>query len=163
MKRLFITFLAAALFIAASSSRSFCQTENIFNTKYTTIHYNYPGDLSDFLWRLGGTRIDFMRDRELAKSRIDRVVERVEAILDMHPKDLRIDIYLKRGKLEFNERAYYENKTGSVYVSVDNVTDGVFSHEITHAIVNKSFINAASSKIQEIISNYVDRYLWSDY
>jgi hypothetical protein len=145
------------------ASSGFAESSKILKTKYTTIHYNNDNDLSDFLWRLGGTRIDLSTDRGLASSRVDRIVERVETIIDMRPKDLNIDIYLQRGDINYNEVAFYQYKNNSVYFSIDKVSDGVFAHEISHAIINRYFTTPIPSKIQEIITQYVDRYLWSDY
>ncbi|MCX5679893.1 MAG: hypothetical protein NTZ95_04475 [Candidatus Omnitrophica bacterium] len=158
-----ITHIAVFLILTAGVSTGFAETSNTFNTKYTTIYYKDDKDLSDFLWRLGGTRLDFSGDKDMASNRVDRIVERVETIIDMRPKDLHIDVYLQRGDLKYNEIAFYQHKTCAVYLSVDKVSDGVFAHEISHAIVNRYFTTPAPSKIQEIISQYVDRYLWSDY
>jgi hypothetical protein len=163
MKRLLATYLAALLILAGSAVPAISQTEKTLNTKYTKIHFNDDKDLIDFLWRLGGTRIDLEQDRELASNRVDRIIERVQAILDMRPEGLNIGIYLQRGNLQHNEIAYYQYNTKSVYISVDKVSDGVFAHEISHAIVDQYFTTPAPSKIQEIITQYVDRYLWSDY
>ena len=158
-----ITYLAALLVLSIGVSTGFAESSNTFNTKYTTIHYKDDADLSDFLWRLGGTRIDFARDKDMASNRVDRIVERVETIIDMRPKDLHIDVYLQRGDLKYNEIAFYQYKTAAVYLSVDKASDGVFAHEITHAIINSYFTMPTPSKIQEILSQYVDKYLWSDY
>jgi hypothetical protein len=163
MTRRFIAYFTAALIVLAVSNPSEAQQEKTFKTKYTTIHYNDDKDLSDLLWKLGGARIDFTADREMASNRIDKVIERVETILDMRPKDLNINIYLARGELKYNEVAYYQYKTSALYISVDNVTDGVFAHEITHAIINSYFTMPTPAKIQEILGQYVDKYLWSDY
>ena len=111
----------------------------------------------------GGVSIDFTREKEMASNRVDKIIERVETILDMRPKNLNIDIYLKRGDLKYNEIAFYQYKTSAVYLSVDKTSDGVFAHEISHAIVNRYFATPIPSKMQEIITQYVDRYLWSDY
>ena len=156
-------YIAALLILTAGASAGFCESSNIFKTKYTTIHYKDDKDLSDFLWRLGGTRIDFARDKDMASNRVDRIIERVETIIDMRPKDLNIDVYLQRGDLKYNEVAFYQYKNSSVYLSVDKASDGVFAHEITHAIVNRYFGVSTPSKMQEIITQYVDKYLWSDY
>lgn len=162
MKRLPIILLTALLAITASST-GFAESSKIFKTKYTTVHYNEDKDLEDFLWRLGGTRIDVARDKELASSRIDRIIERVQTIIDMRPKNLNIDVYLQRGDLKYNEVAFYQYKTSAIYISVDKASDGVFAHEVSHAIVNRYFTTPIPSKMQEIITQYVDRYLWSDY
>lgn len=165
MKRLSIKYLAIAVFLIITG---FCapalgQAEQVFKTGYTNIHYNNDKDLSDFLWRLGGTRIDIMSDRELASSRVDRIIDRVQAILDMRPKALKIDIYLSRGDLKYNKTAYYKYENKAIYISVDKMSDGVFAHEVSHAIINQYFTMPTPSKLQEIITQYVDKYLWSDY
>ena len=158
-----ITYFVIIFIILTSVSTGFCESSNIFKTKYTVIHYKDDKDLSDFLWHLGGTRIDFARDKDMASNRIDRIVERVETIIDMRPKDLIIDVYLQRGDLKYNEIAFYQYKNNALYLSVDKASDGVFAHEISHAIVNRYFTTPIPSKMQEIITQYVDRYLWSDY
>ena len=163
MTRRFITYFTAVLISLIVLIPAEAKQEKTFKTKYTTIYYNEDKDLSDFLWKLGGARIDFTGDREMASNRVDKVIERVETILDMRPKDLNINIYLARGELKYNEVAYYQYKTSALYISVDKVTDGVFAHEITHAIINSYFTMPTPSKIQEILGQYVDKYLWSDY
>ena len=163
MKRLLATYLTVLLILTGSAVPAISQTEKTLKTKYTTIHFTDDKDLVDFLWRLGGTRIDLEQDKELASNRVDRIIERVQTILDMRPKGLNVDIYLQRGDLQNDERAFYKHNTNAVYMAVDKASDGVFAHEIAHAIVNKYFTTPAPSKVQEIITQYVDRYLWSDY
>ena len=158
-----IIYLAVLLVLTIGASAGFAESQNTFKTKYTTIYYKDDKDISDFLWRLGGTRIDFARDKDMASNRVDRIIERVETIIDMRPKNLHIDVYLQRGDLKYNEIAYYQYKTSAVYLSVDKASDGVFAHELSHAIINRYFMTPIPSKIQEIITQYVDRYLWSDY
>jgi hypothetical protein len=135
----------------------------MFNTKYAAIHYYEDKDINDFIWHLGGKKFEFSSDVGLAQNRIDRIIERVETILDMWPKSFSINIYLQRGDLELNKVAFYNNKTKSIYVSIDNVSDGVFAHEVAHAIINQYFSSSPPSKTQEILTQYVDKYLWSDY
>ena len=133
-----------------------------FKTNYSTIHYSQDKDIDDFLWHLGGQRLDIARDATVASNRVDRIVERVEAILDMRPEDLKFDIYLHRAPLKGNRVAFYDNAAKSVHVSIENATDGIVAHEIAHVIINKYFVSPPS-KIQEILTQYVDKYLWSDY
>lgn len=161
MKRLLI--LSTILFIFASNPKTLLgQSDKIFKTHYTTIHYAEDKDLEDFIWRLGGQRIEFSTDTALVSNRVDRIVERVKTILDMYPKKFSVNIYLHRGSLEPDRVAFYEHKTRSIHVSVDYMSDGVFAHEIAHAIINQYFVSAPPSKIQEILTQYVDKYLWSE-
>ena len=134
-----------------------------FSTKYATIHYSEYNDMDDFLWRLGGERIDFLNNINLASSRIDRIVDRVQSILGIIPRDLRFNIYLRRGRLEEEREAFYDYKAKSIYVSVNYASQGVLAHEIGHAIIDRYFPSPLPGKIQEILMQYVDKYLWSDY
>lgn len=119
--------------------------------------------MDDFIWRLGGQRLEFLNDRRLASNRVDRIVERVEDILDMRPKGLKFNIYLHRGQMEESKVAFYDYKTKAIHVSIDYISDGIIAHEIAHVVINKYFVSPPPSKIQEILTQYVDKYLWSDY
>lgn len=160
-----LTSLIVILAILNFSQNLFCETTNtkVFQTKYTRIHYTEDKDMDDFIWRLGGQKLEFSGDTSLASNRVDRVIERVENILDLRPEGFKIDIYLKRGVLESDRIAFFEHKTKAIYISIDNVSDGIFAHEVAHAIINKSFWSPLPSKVQEILTQYVDKYLWSDY
>jgi hypothetical protein len=150
-----IAFYPAKLSLAAES--------NFLRTKYTTIYYERDKDLSDFLFKIGGTRFELPEEKALATSRIDRIVDRVEAILDMHPKNLNIKIYLAGALVGPNETAFYEYRTKSIHVAVGFATDGIVAHEIAHAVINRYFSSPPPGKVQEILTQYVDKYLWSDY
>jgi len=140
------------------------QPEKPFKTKYAVIYYDQDKDLDDFIWRLGGQHMDFPIDTSLVSNRVDRVIDRVEAILDMRPHNFRVEVYLRRGPLQGeNKVAFYEHKTRAVYCSVDYASDGVVAHEIAHAVICQYFSIPPPKKMQEILTQYVDKYLWSDY
>ena len=162
MKRFAIYLIILSAFLYNPQSL-FGQTENTFKTKYVTIYYAQDKDINDFIWRLGGGRSEFSGNTGLASNRVDRIVERVETILDMIPKNFKINIYLHRDALSANKIAYYDHKTRSVHIVVDYATDGIVAHEIAHAVINQYFASPPPSKIQEILTQYVDKYLWSDY
>lgn len=156
-----ILILSGAVVFYTVAADAACGME--FSTKYAIIHYSEYNEMDDFLWRLGGQHIDFLNNANLASSRIDRIVDRIQAILGVIPRDLRFKIYLRRGRLEGEREAYYDHKTKSIYISVDSVTENILAHEISHAIIDTYFPVSPPGKIQEIISQYVDKYLWSDY
>jgi len=162
LKTLPFLFILTFLIVSAASV-SAVEEEKTFPTKYTLIHYAEDKDLDDMIWRLGGQRLEINRDSVLASSRVDRLVERVEAILGIWPGELKINIYLKRGDMQANNVAYYEYKSRAIFVNVEKVTDGVLAHELAHAIINQGFNSLLPSKMQEILTQYVDKYLWSDY
>ena len=99
----------------------------------------------------------------MASFRLDRLVERVQTVLDMWPKNFLITIHLHRGALAANKVAYYEKSTKIIHVSVDYASDGVLAHEIAHANMFQFFQTPPPSKMQEILAQYVDKNLWSDY
>lgn len=164
MKRLFIISLSSILIISLLSHPAFSQSKDkMFRTKFTTVYYTDDKDFSDFLWRIGGERFEFSSDIAIASSRIDRIVDRVKTILGMWIRTININIYLYRGLLKDGQVAYYDNNTGAIHISVENASEGVFAHEVAHAIINKYFSSPPSSKVQEILTQYVDKYLWQDY
>lgn len=150
------------LAILCSSPQALPQEYKRFETNRATIFYSENGELSDFLWKIGRLRLDQPVPTSLAKSRVDRIVEQVEAVLDMYPVNFHVDIYLRSGYEEGNI-AVYSNRTKSITVFVDRVTDGVLAHEIAHAVINAYFSTPPPSKIQEILCQYVDVHLWQNY
>lgn len=146
-----------------ASPVSSTQHQKTFKTKYSTVHYADDKDIDDFVWRLGGQKLEFLNDPQLASNRIDRIISRVESILDMWPENLLIPIYLYRGTLKPNKVAFYEHKSKSIKVSIEYASDGVLAHEIAHAVINKHFSSSPPGKVEEILAQYVDKHLWSDY
>jgi len=164
MKRLTVYILSLSILLLSNLPAAFGQTQKkIFKTKYTFIHYDDDKDMDEFVWRLGGGKFEFFSDVSLASSRIDRIVDKVMAILGMWTKAPRIDIFLYRGVLEANKAAFYDNKTKAIHISVENSSDGVFAHEVAHVVINQYFVTPPPSRTQEILTQYVDKYLWSDY
>lgn len=134
-----------------------------FSTKYSLIQFSEYKDMDDFIWRLGGERVDYLNNPQSASSKIDRIVDRVQTILGIIPRDLRFRINLCRGMLKNDLKSYYEYNTKSIYMSVDYASQGILAHEIGHAIINNYFPSPIPSKVQEILVQYIDKYLWTDY
>lgn len=155
---LFIFFLVFLL-----SSKTFAEDFKTFKTQYTTIYYSNSQELDAFLWRAGGLKnVDLEQQGPLAENRVDRIVQQVEAILDMYPERFHVDMFLypqyKEGFI-----AFYSHSTKSITIFVDRVTDGVFAHEMAHAVINSYFPTPPPKRIQEILTQYVDRHLWEEY
>lgn len=142
--------------------RTFAENGKVFKTTYTNIFYSADEDLSDFLWRISGKRFDFTQDSEPAKSGVDTIIRRVQSILDMYPDNFHIKIILYP-YYEEGMAALYSHKTKSITLYADRVTDGVFAHEVAHAVICNYFPEPPPHKIQEILAQYVDKYLWEDY
>jgi len=162
MRRFAIILLASlTVFVIPHHASAFA--EQAFKTKYATILYENEQEMSDFIWRLGGQRLDPVSETELTSHRVDRIIERVKAILDMRPHHFTVSIKLT-GTLPAAQRiAYYDIKTKMILIAVPYASDGVVAHEMAHAVICQYFDEPPPSKIQEILTQYVDRSLWSDY
>lgn len=162
LHRLNLLFFLLSLSQCAFLLRPAIAQEKVFQTDYTDIHYSSYETFCDFLWRISGDRYNLCEDPILAKSRIDRIVERVQSILDMHPDNfhIRIDLY---PAYEGGLIASYSHKNRLLKIFTDRVTDGVLAHEVAHAVISMYFPQPPPKKIQEILTQYVDKHLWDDY
>ena len=83
-------------------------------------------------------------------------------ILDMRPSSFTVCVSIMPEYKDGNTASYsHSQKTITVYA--DKVTDGIFAHEVGHAVVCCYFITPPPPKMQEILTQYVDRHLWEDY
>ncbi|MBL7068600.1 MAG: hypothetical protein ISS34_01905 [Candidatus Omnitrophica bacterium] len=133
-----------------------------FPTRYTDIHYKDDTNLKTFFRRISGAEIDIYTYPGLAKNRIDRIVEKVQALLDMYPEKFHFDIQI-HPKYEKGNIAFYSKKDKSIIVYADRITDNILAHEISHAVIDVYFKTPPPSKVQEILSQYVDKHLWYEY
>lgn len=136
--------------------------EQSFETKYATIRFGEEAHLSDFLWRITGNRASGGQVvRDYARNRVDELVERVEALLDMYPDTFHFSIEIA-AKASQGPPAEYSHERRCVYASTATVTDGILAHEIAHAVINAQFRVPPPEKAQEILARYVDQNLWSE-
>ena len=130
-----------------------------FSTVYTTIFFTHEEDLEAFLWNVTGDEdINVYSYPGLAKSGVDRLVEKVESILDMYPERFHINVYVHR-KYESGPIAFYSHATNSITVYADTITEETLLHEIAHALTRAYFKILPPPKIREMISQYVDQHL----
>ncbi len=54
------------------------------------------------------------------------------------------------------EKGYYDFERHTVFVALDVLTLGVFSHEIAHALVSHYFVVPPPPKLQEVLAGYVE-------
>lgn len=166
-----------ALFFTVNTSRVYADEANqTYKTQYVTISYADEKDLHTFTRNIA-TGLSFLRESPesnplLAKTRIDKIVEAVCAILDMHPLNLNFGIVLYKTQAEVTGAfrgmggrgsapvAFYSHGTRSISVSIGNITDRILAHEIAHAVICIYFGVPPPSRMQEVLAQYVDRHLW---
>jgi len=146
-----------------------------YPTRYTTIFYANDGDLHRFARNIG-SGMSFMTENPeknptVTKNRVDGIVEAVQRLLDMHPPNLHLSIYIYKNQAELNTAyhrlgltgaappAFYAHLTESVSLSLDTITNGMLAHEIAHAIICFHFGAPPPMRMQEILAQFVDKHL----
>jgi hypothetical protein len=171
--------LIIAAYISISSflpAPAFAQEEwDFYESNCCTIRYLDAEHLNTFTMRIGGFRYTSrgLDDNPLnVKTRVDEIMEKVRATLDMYPADFHISIqlYPDYQSIEAIFRqfthtgqvplAFYANRTKSIYVNAGSITDGVLAHEMAHAVINFYFEVPPPAKMQEILAQYVDLHIW---
>jgi hypothetical protein len=105
---------------------------------------------------------------EEAACKLDVIVDRVEAILDLFPRSLNFIVVLLPTSREVQQLymskyggiadyvAFYSPRDNTVYVSANDVRVGVLAHELTHVIICHYFPQPPPAVIQEVVAQYVD-------
>ena len=87
-----------------------------FRTTFTTIYFLTEEDLEAFLWKITGNKeINIYSYPGIAKSRVDRIVEKVQSILDMYPARFHVDVYV-HPHYDIGPIAFYSYKLSSVFI-----------------------------------------------
>lgn len=170
--RALFPLIAALLFCPAGVAAEV--QANAFETRYATIRYSIESDLIEFGKKTGSVSIALVRDRDKALSLVrentDRIVFRVKALLDMHPEfhfNISIlrspeevaGIYRELGMTGTPPIAFYSHKSHTIFLTPDRLSDGIFAHEVAHAVINFYFAPPPPPQVQEILAQYVDKHL----
>lgn len=100
--------------------------------------------------------------------KVNVVIAKVEEILEMYPKNFKVDIHIVRDIVKV--RAIYERQYGRkvkfwafyspigmvIYVAADEIELKILAHELAHAVIDQFFGVVAPEKIHEILAHYVD-------
>ena len=180
---------ALCLFILLPARTMLAQAEiseiqwNVLETKHTIVHYQSSSDLRklnqkvDFSPGAWGLKGLFAKPsphelRSQTKKMLDALYERVQEILDMRkrmrPVVIRIystkkqlraaydDIYGKPCRL----RAWYIYETNTIYVTVEDLHEGILAHEMAHAVIEHYLLVRPPPATTEILARYVDSHLF---
>lgn len=147
--------------------------------RYVTLHYTSRELLRDFNDNIDlGRKLGYLiknknivtvEDEVLAK--LDAIMEKAEVVLDMFPKNLRINVVIlptandcsaifarKYGKRQ-NHIAYYSLSEDTIYISVADTKLEVLAHEIGHAIVDHYFTDRPPYTIHELMAQFVEKHI----
>ncbi|MEW6571046.1 MAG: hypothetical protein AB1390_07715 [Nitrospirota bacterium] len=164
-----------SLVILALASRSLSYE---LKTRYTTIVYETEDQLRRFNREIRLGRLSYlMRDKvsitmgDEVRNKIDVIVERVQSILEMFPREMTFKLILLSSDSEvratFKNRygknvdyvAFYSPKEKTVFVSIKDVEMGVLAHEIAHVVIDQYYGVPTPAKLHEILAQYVEMHL----
>lgn len=103
--------------------------------------------------------------------KIDSLYARVQEILDMRKKSLKvfINLYSNREDLDQvyyrlyqsknNIRAWYVFDHNTIYINADDVHEGILAHEMAHAIIDHFLLVRPPAASAEILARYVDAHI----
>jgi hypothetical protein len=149
--------------------------EQQYHTSFATITYNNEDDLFHFT-RSIGTGLSLLsaeprKNPRLTAKRVDALIVRVMAILDMRMPGLRFSIRIHRDNSEIQRTyamftigrgtpvAYYDHAKRAIFVSADTVNDRILAHEIAHAVICAWAPSPLPASAQEVLANYVEEHL----
>ena len=148
-------------------------------SNFFALYYNPSANLEDMERRLTKRPLYFDQaarcgevttQREICQ-RLDRLYNRVQDSLDMHPKTPRIKIKIFKDRDELNGefvkifgkkggfRSFYVYKYNTIYTSESDIGDSVIIHETAHAIIDHYFSVIPPETVGEILAAYVDAHL----
>jgi hypothetical protein len=154
-------------------------------TKYTIIHYQSMEDLVAFdkklkysslssatglQWLFSGS--DSGNDPiERFKDKVDALYRRVQEILGMRKRMKKVEIEIYRDNRQLKEafqtiykreghyRAWYIFELNTIYLTVDDIHEGILAHEMAHSIIDHYLTVRPPARSAEILARYVDAHL----
>lgn len=147
-------------------------------TRYTIITYENEDHLRRFNKEvILGSLSYLMRNRrsvtvvEEVENKMDVIIEKVETILEMFPKELKFNIvllssdekvqriYRSKYRRNVDYIAFYSPRDKAVYISVNDVNLGVLAHEFAHVIIHSYYNTCLPEEIHEVLAQYVEEHL----
>jgi hypothetical protein len=146
-----------------------------FKTKYATVTYSNDRLLERFNDNLVISRqLNILVRRRQSvtlkdevKNKIDLIVEKAEAILEMFPPKVEFELvlledendvkrYSKSARLAHKKLVgFFDPKTSKIYISVNGVDLKAFSHEIGHLIIEHHFEISPPVVTREMMAQFV--------
>jgi len=146
-------------------------------SRYTTITYSNNRDLRKFNKKLYLGRLqsqirgsgNTIESEVVAK--IDFIVEKVRAVLDMFPPKLKFSIVIhsnerevqqdfrKLYKIDVGYIAFYSPSANKVFYSANNAVLRVVAHEIGHVVAENYFTVSPPQRIHEVLAQFAEAHV----
>jgi len=147
-------------------------------SRYAAVVYDNDDQLRRFNKAISlGILSYLLRDRKSvtvgdeARNKVDVLIERVEAILSMYPKEVRFtlvllssdkevqDVFRQKYGKDVDYISFYSPRDKTIYVSVRDVDIGILAHETAHMIIDLYYGTGTPEKIHELLAQYVESHL----
>ncbi len=150
----------------------------VIESRYATISYSdmkelrkfndelYMGKLRSQIKQRGS---DSVEDEVAAK--IDFIVEKVMAVLDMFPANLKFSITIHADESQVQQDfkriyhidvdyiAFYSPSENRVFYSADNANLRVVTHEIGHVVAENYFTVSPPQRIHELMAQFAEQHI----
>lgn len=148
-------------------------------SRYATLRYSSKEVLREFndelylgrsLMRMVHKKnIVTTEDEVIAK--VDFIIEKAQIVLDMFSNNMHITVvvlpdsrdvarvYKQHYGRSVNHIAYYSLKEKTIYISADDTSLEVFSHEIGHAVVDHYFQVRPPYNIHELMAQFTSKHI----
>ena len=152
-------------------------------TRHTIIHYQNIGDLRKFnrkidyptgewgfLSSLFESGSDNLHDN--VSKKVDAIFEKAQHLLGMRKRMDKVKIYICDTRKQLNQkyyefygrpsrfRAWYVYELNSIYLSLNDLNEGMLGHELAHAIIDHYLQVRPPRASAEILATYVDVHLF---
>ena len=148
-------------------------------SRYITLRYSSAEVLREFNDQLDLTsklnqyirkkNVVTVEDECLAK--LDVVIEKAQAVLDMFPEKMHITVVLLRSQQDVSAMfmqkygkqakhiAYYSLSEDTIYASVEDASLRVIAHEMGHAIIDHYFQERPPYHIHELMAQFTEKHI----
>jgi hypothetical protein len=181
-KRRVLLILLVAFFIPATVAVAAQRVE--LETKHTILHFNSVEDMERFSGNIdfpskyqAGGLFSTPTRAQLEKHLIDKVdnlFQKVQLILDMRKpmKKVRVKVHSSEEELaraykliyksNNHPRGWYIYKYNTIYLNAGDVHEGMFAHELGHAVIDNYLSVKPPRATAEILAKYVDLHLFDE-
>ncbi|MCK4529299.1 hypothetical protein KAW18_18200 [candidate division WOR-3 bacterium] len=118
---------------------------------------------------LSGERADAVKER--LKAKILGILHRVQLILGMHLKRVKLDLFLFETRQDFDRfylttfgfpspaHSIYKQERNAIYLTLSELTTGVLAHEMGHFVICTYCLVPPPANAQEIMCQYLDQHI----
>ncbi|MBU0730144.1 MAG: hypothetical protein KKE17_01685 [Proteobacteria bacterium] len=154
-----------------------CHAEEI-RSRFTTIDFGDEITLQELNRNLLIDNLEYMLKNktsltisEEVADKLDVIVEKVEEVLEMFPENLQFKVVLLPTSLDVQNLhrekygrkvpyiAFYAPRDNTVYISTQDASLAVITHEIAHVVLTHYLEVSPSSKIHEVLAQYAEQHI----